>query len=154
MCTASPSRTTTPKSRHWVRLELPIPLSAKLTLQKVYFVLAFETAQTIMNGVDVFNNYARGFGNLLIISNPYLGSVYTPIMGSIMSMIVQLFFCYRIWLISHMPWLGGGISLVSFFERPYPLNRLNNESTGLPSPRTMRVSRWYQGASEPFPSIT
>ncbi|KAF9018690.1 hypothetical protein BDZ89DRAFT_959871, partial [Hymenopellis radicata] len=70
----------------------------------VYFVLAFETAQTIMNGVDVFNGFARGFGDMAIIGNPGISPVYTPVMGSIIAFVVQMFFCYRILVIRRSAW--------------------------------------------------
>ncbi|KAF9025658.1 hypothetical protein BDZ89DRAFT_70886 [Hymenopellis radicata] len=78
----------------------------------VYFVLAFETAQTIMNGVDAFNSFARGFGNLLIAGDPGISPVYTPIMGSIIAFVVQMFFCYRIYIIRNTAWwLSAGIAI-------------------------------------------
>ncbi|KAF8897958.1 hypothetical protein CPB85DRAFT_192505 [Mucidula mucida] len=70
----------------------------------VYFVLAFETVQTIMNGVDVFNGFARGFGDMTIIGNPGISPIYTPVMGSIIAFVVQLFFCYRIFVIRRSAW--------------------------------------------------
>jgi len=70
----------------------------------VYFVLAFETAQTIMNGVDAFQWFASGFGDLLVITKPGISAIYTPLMGSIIALVVQFFFCYRIFLIKRSAW--------------------------------------------------
>lgn len=70
----------------------------------VYFVVAFETAQTIMTGVDAFRWFATGFGNILEVAKPGLGPVNTPIMGAIMALVVQTFFCYRIWVLKKAAW--------------------------------------------------
>ncbi|KAF8904510.1 hypothetical protein CPB85DRAFT_1317296 [Mucidula mucida] len=83
----------------------------------VYFVLAFETAQTIMNGADAFNSFARGFGNLLVAGDPGISPVYTPIMGSIIAFVVQMFFCYRIYIIRNTAWwLSAGIAVISLMQ--------------------------------------
>ncbi|KAF8904514.1 hypothetical protein CPB85DRAFT_1437809 [Mucidula mucida] len=83
----------------------------------VYFVFAFETAQTIMNGVDVFNSFARGFGNLLIIAEPGISPIYTPIMGSVIAFMVQIFFSYRIWIIKRSVWwLSATIATISLVQ--------------------------------------
>ncbi|KAG6910308.1 hypothetical protein DXG01_011705 [Tephrocybe rancida] len=47
---------------------------------------------------------ARGFGNVLNFADPRLSPFYTPMMGSIMALVVQLFFCYRIWVINRAIW--------------------------------------------------
>jgi len=70
----------------------------------VYFVVALETAQTITTGIDGFRWFANGFGNVLVIAAPGLGPLNTPIMGSIIALIVQSFFCYRIWVIKKSAW--------------------------------------------------
>ncbi|KIK52371.1 hypothetical protein GYMLUDRAFT_180216, partial [Collybiopsis luxurians FD-317 M1] len=62
----------------------------------VYSVVAFETAQTIITGVEGFRWFAAGFGNMLVVAKPGLGPLCVPIMGSIMALTVQVFFCYRI----------------------------------------------------------
>lgn len=67
-----------------------------------------------MNGVDVFNGFARGFGDMTIIGNPGISPIYTPVMGSIIAFVVQLFFCYRIFVIRRSAWwLCVLIALVS-----------------------------------------
>ncbi|KAJ7596027.1 hypothetical protein C8J56DRAFT_1022443 [Mycena floridula] len=67
----------------------------------VYFVILLETAQTVLNGIDAFNWFAKGFGNPLAVLNAGLSWIYTPLMDGVISLIVQLFFCYRIWVINN-----------------------------------------------------
>ncbi|KAF8977537.1 hypothetical protein BDQ17DRAFT_1183897, partial [Cyathus striatus] len=62
----------------------------------VYFTFIFETAQTCMNGTDIYNWLIKGFGDLTEFAKPGLSPIYAPLMGSITALIVQYFFCYRI----------------------------------------------------------
>ncbi|KAF5386679.1 hypothetical protein D9615_001592 [Tricholomella constricta] len=83
---------------------LSFPRDNRLIKWLVYFTFVFETTQTCLNGVDIFEWYAAGFGNLAGIANPRLSTIYTPIMGSVMALVVQAFFCYRIWVINRSSW--------------------------------------------------
>jgi len=82
----------------------------------VYFVLAFETAQIVINGIDTWDLFANRFGDIGILATPGLGAIDTPMMGSITAFVVQIFFCYRIWIINRAAWwfsaLVGFVSLV------------------------------------------
>ncbi|KAJ7057815.1 hypothetical protein C8F01DRAFT_1256431 [Mycena amicta] len=57
------------------------------------------TVLTALNGVDVYDWFARGFGDLIEFSKPLISPAYTPIIGSLMALVVQVFFCYRIYII-------------------------------------------------------
>jgi len=65
----------------------------------VYSVFLFETVNTCLNAADIYYWFASGYGNVLRFQDPHYSWFYTPVMDSIMSLIVQLFFCYRIWII-------------------------------------------------------
>ncbi|KAG6910311.1 hypothetical protein DXG01_011708 [Tephrocybe rancida] len=60
--------------------------------------------------------FAAGFGNLARIQNPLTSPINTPFMGSIMALVVQLFFCYRIFIINRSAWwwclLIGAVSII------------------------------------------
>ena len=66
----------------------------------MYSVFLVETAQTVLTGVDLYYWFVSGFGNLDHISSPYLSAFDVPIIGSIVSLTVQSFFVYRIWILS------------------------------------------------------
>lgn len=74
----------------------------------VYFVITLETGQTILTGIDGFRCFASGFGSVSIIPAPGLNiianPIANPIMGSVIALIVQSFFCYRIWVIRKSVW--------------------------------------------------
>ncbi|KAF5386559.1 hypothetical protein D9615_001588 [Tricholomella constricta] len=83
---------------------LSFPKDNNLIKLLVYFTLVFESVQTALNGVDMYHWFAKGFGNVLNFADPRLSPFYTPMMGSIMALVVQLFFCYRIWVINRSFW--------------------------------------------------
>jgi hypothetical protein len=69
--------------------------------------------QTAMTGADAWYWFCKGFGNLRLLSNPYVSAYDTPMLGSVIALIVQWFFCYRIWTLSRSWLLSGFIALVS-----------------------------------------
>jgi hypothetical protein len=64
-----------------------------------YFTFIFETAQTAMNGADVYYWFIEGFGNMEHLRNPHLGPIDAPIGHAVMSLVIQLYFSYRIWVL-------------------------------------------------------
>ncbi|KAF7289914.1 hypothetical protein MIND_01366300 [Mycena indigotica] len=71
-------------------------LSIKLM---VYTVFLLMLVSTCLNAADAYYWYADGFGNLIQFSRAHISPFYTPILGSIIALSIQLFFCYRIWII-------------------------------------------------------
>ncbi|KAF7289933.1 hypothetical protein MIND_01368300 [Mycena indigotica] len=83
----------------------------------VYGIFIVETVLTALNGVDVYHWFAAGFGDIIEFSKPLISPAYTPIFGSIIAVIVQCFFCYRIYIIKRQAWpLCIFIGLVSFMQ--------------------------------------
>ncbi|KAJ7155583.1 hypothetical protein C8R46DRAFT_431711 [Mycena filopes] len=82
----------------------------------VYFVFLTMALCTCLNAADVHYWYASGFGDIVKFSTAGFSPFYTPIMGSIIALVVQLFFCYRISVFrsSAMWWsvLIAGISVL------------------------------------------
>ncbi len=66
----------------------------------MYAVFLFETLQTALSGGDVYYWFASGFGKLDHLLDPYASAFDVPIMGSIISGTVQIFFAYRVWVLS------------------------------------------------------
>jgi hypothetical protein len=66
----------------------------------VYSVFLVETLQTALTGADLYYWFVSGFGNLDHLTSPYLSAVDVPIISSMVSLTVQLFFVYRIWVFS------------------------------------------------------
>ncbi|KAI9452298.1 hypothetical protein BJY52DRAFT_942904 [Lactarius psammicola] len=76
--------------------------SGDRTLLKVlvYSVFLVETLQTALSGADLYYWFVSGFGNMDHLTSSYLSTIDVPIIGSIISLTVQLFFVYRIWILS------------------------------------------------------
>ncbi|KAH8995386.1 hypothetical protein EDB92DRAFT_1943366 [Lactarius akahatsu] len=66
----------------------------------VYSVFLIETLQTALTGADLYYWLVSGFGNLERLTSPHLSGFDVPIIGSIVSLAVQFFFVYRIWVLS------------------------------------------------------
>ncbi|KAI9435799.1 hypothetical protein H4582DRAFT_2079434 [Lactarius indigo] len=66
----------------------------------VYSLFVVETLQTALTGADLYYWFVSGFGNMDHLSSPYLSAIDVPIIGSIVALSVQIFFMYRIWILS------------------------------------------------------
>jgi hypothetical protein len=81
----------------------------------VFFVFLLETAQTALTAVDIYYWFMAGFGDLEgIFANTRFAPIDVPMIAGIISLIVQLFFCYRIdTLNKRLRWLCTVIAVVS-----------------------------------------
>jgi hypothetical protein len=59
-------------------------------------VFALELVQVCCMGADTFYWLCEGFGDLKHLDNTYISPFDTPMIGSIVAFIVQIFFCHRI----------------------------------------------------------
>ena len=96
----------------------------------VYSIFFLETVQTALSGADLYYWFAAGFDNVYQLTTPFASFFDLTIMGSVVSLCVQFFFVYRIFVLSKKQsrWLCGIICLVKFLpkvpERSYHLPRL------------------------------
>ncbi|KAH9039087.1 hypothetical protein EDB85DRAFT_2141339 [Lactarius pseudohatsudake] len=65
----------------------------------VYSVFLVETVQTALTGADLYYWFGSGFGHLDHLT-VHLSGFDVPIIGSVVSLTVQVFFVYRIWVLS------------------------------------------------------
>ena len=56
--------------------------------------------QTALSGADLYYWFVSGFGNMDHLTDPYAAAFDVPMIGSIVSLTVQIFFVYRIWVLS------------------------------------------------------
>ncbi|KAJ7109000.1 hypothetical protein C8R43DRAFT_183516 [Mycena crocata] len=90
------------------------PKDAILVKFLVYFIFLVMLVCTCLNAADVEYWFGSGFGDISRFANPGHSRFYTPIMGSFIAMLVQLFFCYRIFVIKRAAWPASvGIGLIS-----------------------------------------
>ncbi|KAH9952892.1 hypothetical protein BC827DRAFT_1159510 [Russula dissimulans] len=72
-----------------------------LVVQLLYAIFLIETVQTILSGIDGYYRFASGFGSLEHLTDPYLSTFNGPIIGAVVSLTVQYFFAYRVWVLSN-----------------------------------------------------
>ncbi|KAH8997923.1 hypothetical protein EDB92DRAFT_2024756 [Lactarius akahatsu] len=71
-----------------------------------YFVFLVETVQTALTGADIYYWFVVGFGNAERLENSHFAPVDVPILTTVVSFIVQGYFCYRIWVLnSRSSWI-------------------------------------------------
>ncbi|KAF4613077.1 hypothetical protein D9613_011095 [Agrocybe pediades] len=91
----------------------------------VYGVLALEFTQTCLLCHGAFHTFATGYGNMLALDEIGLIWLSVPIMSGIVAFIAQVFYAYRIWILSQS-WISPSIitfvSLASPPEKPLILS--------------------------------
>ncbi|KAN0128020.1 hypothetical protein V8E53_014197, partial [Lactarius tabidus] len=66
-----------------------------------YFVFLLETVQTALSGSDVYYWFIAGFGNAERLTHSHFGGIDAGFMTGLLSVIVQGYFCYRIWVLNN-----------------------------------------------------
>jgi hypothetical protein len=85
--------------------------------QTVCFIFLFETVQTALTGADVYFWFMAGFGDLKKLKKNWFSLIDIAMMGGISSLVVQLFFCYRIYTLNkRLWWLCTIIAVVSLIS--------------------------------------
>jgi len=94
---------------------LAFPKDRLVTKLLVYGVYLVETTQTILVTHDAFNGYAKGFGSLTALNSAQLEWLAVPIFSGIVSCSVQMYYGYRLFLLSgskFVPVLIAAIALM------------------------------------------
>ncbi|TFK32638.1 hypothetical protein BDQ12DRAFT_692246 [Crucibulum laeve] len=96
-------------------LSFPDDRPAIKWLVRVIYVL--ETVQVCLSAADIYFWFGTGYGNVLQLDKPHISPFDTPIMCAVVSLIVQLWFCYRIWILDNsMVWVSGIIASCSLTQ--------------------------------------
>ncbi|KAJ7787962.1 hypothetical protein B0H14DRAFT_2950954 [Mycena olivaceomarginata] len=83
----------------------------------VYFVFLTMVLCACLNAADAHYWFAAGFGDIVKFGQARFSPFYTPFMGSIITLAVQLFFCYRISVFrSSAMWWSFLIAAISFLQ--------------------------------------
>ena len=85
-----------------------------------------ETVQTALTGADVYYWFIAGFGDVGHLAHSHYAPIDVPVTTAITSLIVQGYFCYRIWIMSRSwsrktLWICWIIALVCFPDPSYIL---------------------------------
>ncbi|KAI9445765.1 hypothetical protein BJY52DRAFT_1194050 [Lactarius psammicola] len=72
---------------------------------------------TALSGADLYYWFVSGFGDMNHLASPYASSFDVTIIGSVVSLTVQFFFAYRLWLLGNKKYwcwcLSGVICVIS-----------------------------------------
>ena len=81
----------------------------------MYGVLLLETVRTALDSADLYWQFVSGYGDIKRLTSARISSISGPILGSVISLWVQLFFVYRIWILGKKEswWLCIPICLVT-----------------------------------------
>ncbi|KAG6907539.1 hypothetical protein DXG01_008575 [Tephrocybe rancida] len=80
----------------------------------VYGVYLLETLQTIIIMHDAFAGFGSGFGSFEALDNIQLTCLSIPILSGIVGCVVQMYYAYRIYILSKSKALGYVIAVISF----------------------------------------
>ena len=102
------------RSNVWVSIvHIHLHDGISLSIISVYGLYMLETAQTALSTGDAMRWFAQGFGNMISLTKPFFSAIDAPIMDGIIAFAVQIFFCWRIWLLSKSWLFALAIGLVS-----------------------------------------
>ncbi|KAJ7480843.1 hypothetical protein FB451DRAFT_1365214 [Mycena latifolia] len=83
----------------------------------VYFNFFAMTVCTILNAVDVQYWFGAGFGDIARFADPRDSRFYTPLMGSLVGLVVHIFFACRIVAVRRAAWpLAVLVALISMAQ--------------------------------------
>ncbi|KAJ7169354.1 hypothetical protein C8R43DRAFT_1121228 [Mycena crocata] len=83
----------------------------------VYFIFFAMFICACVNAADVEYWFGFSFGDISCFTHARYSPFYTPIMGSFIAMLVQLFFCCRIFVIERSAWRASVcIGLISMLQ--------------------------------------
>ena len=71
-----------------------------------------------MTGADVYYWFIGGFGDFERLHSSHLAPIDIPIMASIISLTVQMYFCFRVWTLTKNMWLCAAITTVCVSDPP------------------------------------
>ncbi|KIJ24194.1 hypothetical protein M422DRAFT_77185 [Sphaerobolus stellatus SS14] len=82
----------------------------------VLFVYIYEIVQTVLSTRDAFRNFGYGYGDLNNLNQVGWLWFSVPLMTGIISAIAQIFYAWRIWLLSHKPYIPSIIALIAVIQ--------------------------------------
>ncbi|KAJ7486674.1 hypothetical protein FB451DRAFT_1553926 [Mycena latifolia] len=82
----------------------------------VYGLAVIDVLQTVMVTADAFHWFVYGFGNMAQLDETFLNSWDVPFLDSVISLVVQAFYCWRIYFLRKGFLIPGLILVVSLAQ--------------------------------------
>ncbi|EKM52282.1 uncharacterized protein PHACADRAFT_260563 [Phanerochaete carnosa HHB-10118-sp] len=124
---------------------LAFPKDSRVVKALVYSVFLIETTQTVLVTHDAFNAYAKGYGNIVALGSAQLEWLAVPIFSGIVSATVQMYYAYRVSVLSGSRVLGLGICLIAL---------LQGSSAVAQGAQAFKIGNFADLATEAFASCT
>ncbi|KAK0236476.1 hypothetical protein EDD85DRAFT_643160 [Armillaria nabsnona] len=96
---------------------LAFPNDRRFTKYLVYGIYVIESVQTMLIAHDMFARFGYGFGDIDALTKTYFNWLTVPIMSAVAACVGQVFYAYRIFVVSKsriIPILVICVSLTSF----------------------------------------
>ncbi|KAK0241062.1 hypothetical protein EDD85DRAFT_387889 [Armillaria nabsnona] len=92
---------------------LAFPKDRKFTKYLVYGIYVVEFVQTILVSHDVFATFGYGFGNIEALTEVHFNWLIVPIMSAVAAFIGQVFYAYRIFILSRSRTIPAFVTCLS-----------------------------------------
>ncbi|PPQ98166.1 hypothetical protein CVT26_003212 [Gymnopilus dilepis] len=117
----------------------------------VFGLYLLETAQTIISTHDMFRTFAIGFGDPLQLRSTQLDWLTVPLIGGIVSCTVQIFYAYRISILSRSKVIAAIIVVIALTQGAAAITQgvqaaIIGDFTKLRSEAFVSVSLWLSGS--------
>ncbi|KAH8998315.1 hypothetical protein EDB86DRAFT_3076167 [Lactarius hatsudake] len=88
------------------------PMDRRSVKILAYFVFVLETVQTALTGADLYYWFIADFGSVERLAHSHFAPIDIAFINAIISLVVQGYFCYRIWVLNKRSlWLCGVIAV-------------------------------------------
>ncbi|KAH8079065.1 hypothetical protein BXZ70DRAFT_651321 [Cristinia sonorae] len=95
---------------------LAFPKDRTLSKSIVAFTYTIELLQTVLSTRDAFRNFGTGWGNMIELDAVGWLWFSVPVLGSIISCLGQMFYAWRIWMLSKQYWTSIIIMVISLLQ--------------------------------------
>ncbi|KAI0077527.1 hypothetical protein K474DRAFT_1707275 [Panus rudis PR-1116 ss-1] len=95
---------------------LAFPNDRPIPKTLVAFTYTIEVLQTVLSTRDAFRNFGTGWGNMIELDAVGWLWFSVPVLGSIISCTGQLFYAWRIWILSESYWISIVVILLSLTQ--------------------------------------
>ncbi|KAH8079095.1 hypothetical protein BXZ70DRAFT_1012681 [Cristinia sonorae] len=95
---------------------LAFPKDRPLSKSIVWFTFTIEVLQTVLSTRDAFRNFGSGWGNMAELDAVGWLWFSVPVLGSIISCLGQVFYAWRIWILSDELYIPGVVVVLSLLQ--------------------------------------
>ncbi|KAH8079081.1 hypothetical protein BXZ70DRAFT_1050981 [Cristinia sonorae] len=95
---------------------IAFPNDRRLSKWIVGFTYVIELLQTVLSTRDAFRNFGTGWGNMIELDEVGWLWFSVPVLSSVISCLSQIFYAWRIWILSEQYWISIIVTLLSLAQ--------------------------------------